>query len=364
MGQLAVRIALPSNDDDARAIFSEDNSDARLLSRPGEAIYNPLAGSIEGNNRFQVALLDDAELQSYLRAIASRHQRSTGPVVFEGNEPASLQHSAPVAEIVEGRRWASHANGRAWLGEPIAILPPVACAFDPKPGRHLLIVDRDERQGIGVLHAAWLSLLCQHRPTEARFYVLDLATSGQPWTNMSEVYRAKFDHQIEMLSRRTLAALITDLVQVATTFDASTQRAAQPTYILVQGLHRAKDLRAPDWHTGGSADISLPDQFATLLREGPEANIHVVAWCDTAANARRAVDRYLSEFGLRVVGPMSSEDSHTLLDSAEAARLDRPHRLLFYDEERPGVIQKFRPYCLPDPEWVEAISSQQRHWTT
>ncbi len=40
LGQMGVRIALQCSDADAHLILSEENSAARLLSRPGEAIYN------------------------------------------------------------------------------------------------------------------------------------------------------------------------------------------------------------------------------------------------------------------------------------------------------------------------------------
>ena len=50
-------------------ILSEDNTAARLLSRPGEAIYNDANGLIEGNNPFQVVWLSDQERDSYLQQI-------------------------------------------------------------------------------------------------------------------------------------------------------------------------------------------------------------------------------------------------------------------------------------------------------
>ena len=40
MGQMAVRVALQCNEADSSLILSEDNTAARLLTRPGEAIYN------------------------------------------------------------------------------------------------------------------------------------------------------------------------------------------------------------------------------------------------------------------------------------------------------------------------------------
>ena len=80
------------------------------------------------------------------------------------------------------------------------------------------------------------------------------------------------------------------------------------------------------------------------------------------ADARRSADRALSEFGIKVAGPMSVDDSSVLLDCSDAGRLNKPHRLLFADEEKPGLIQKFRPYALPRMEWVEALARQQREW--
>src|SRR5437868_10194727 len=47
--QMAIRIALPCSETDAHLILSKDNGAARLLSRPGEAIYHDANGRLEGN---------------------------------------------------------------------------------------------------------------------------------------------------------------------------------------------------------------------------------------------------------------------------------------------------------------------------
>src|ERR671936_466704 len=69
LGQMAVRIALQCSESDAHLILSEDNSAARLLTRPGEAIYNDANGMVEGNNLFQVVWLNDDRREDYLRDI-------------------------------------------------------------------------------------------------------------------------------------------------------------------------------------------------------------------------------------------------------------------------------------------------------
>ena len=66
LGQMAIRIALQCSETDANLILSEDNSAARLLSRPGEAIYNDANGLVEGNHPFQVVWLADDKREAYL----------------------------------------------------------------------------------------------------------------------------------------------------------------------------------------------------------------------------------------------------------------------------------------------------------
>ena len=90
--QMAVRIALQCSEADAQLILSDDNAAARLLSRPGEAIYNDANGLLEGNNIFQVVWLSDERREEYLPRIHERalqQKRARPPqLVFEGNAPA------------------------------------------------------------------------------------------------------------------------------------------------------------------------------------------------------------------------------------------------------------------------------------
>ena len=59
LGQMGVRIALQCTEADSYLILNEENAAARLLERPGEAIYNDAGGKVEGNSPFQICWLDD-----------------------------------------------------------------------------------------------------------------------------------------------------------------------------------------------------------------------------------------------------------------------------------------------------------------
>ncbi len=73
-------------------------------------------------------------------------------------------------------------------------------------------------------------------------------------------------------------------------------------------MQRARDLRAEEdfsFSSFGSdkqAAPKLSDQFATILREGPDLGVHTLIWCDTYTNLTRILDRRsLREFEMRVV---------------------------------------------------------------
>jgi hypothetical protein len=117
MGQMGVRIALQCNEADAALILSDDNTAARLLSRPGEAIYNDAGGMIEGNSPFQVVWLGDHEREQRVRQLAQRGAPSAGtrpaPIVFDGTSKASIAACRPLRERMRaGGVAADHRAGR------------------------------------------------------------------------------------------------------------------------------------------------------------------------------------------------------------------------------------------------------------
>src|SRR5262249_41308652 len=76
-------------------------------------------------------------------------------------------------------------------------------------------------------------------------------------------------------------------------------------------------------------------------------------------NLNRTLDRQgMKEFENRVLFQMSSNDSSTLIDAPAASKLGE-NRALYYSEEE-NRIEKFRPYGLPNLEWLEGV---KRHFS-
>ena len=160
--------------------------------------------------------------------------------------------------------------------------------------------------------------------------------------------------------RRQLPEFIAELAAEVQARLDNEQPGAPSRYLFLYGLQRARDLRQEEMSFGFGAEPAAPNpaqQFATILREGPDLGIHTLVWCDTMTNLNRSIERRtLREFAMRVAFQMSAEDSANLLDSPLASKLG-PYRALFYDEEE-GRVDKFRPYGLPSAKWLEQVKAR------
>lgn len=375
LGQIGIRIALKCGEADARLIMGDGNLQARLLSRPGEAIYNSANGLIEGNSFFQVALFSEEDRNKRLeeiRSFAEQAEIKAGhrfdlPVVFEGNAPARFEECKALKGLLEIDSQPVKPKGAdAWLGEPIAIRPPTAARFRRQGGSNLLIVTRDEEEGMGIAVSSLLSLFGQYGPDAARFFIFNLTTADSEWNELPQHLAQEFRHDIEIVGRRNLAEVLKNLVTEASRRVEDQSSNTPEIFFVILGLHRARDLRDDEdglsrySKDGKTAALDPHALFLTLLREGPESGVHVIAWSDAYAGIARVDRRVMGEFSMRVAGPMSNEDSGRVIDDSLASKLDKPHRAVFYDEERPGQLEKFRPYGIPETKWIESVAVRLR----
>lgn len=139
MDQMTIRIALQCSDTDARLILADDNPAARLLDRPGEAIYNDRAGLVEGNNQFQTAWLSDENRDNYLTKLtAMANERFPGrpePVIFEGSAVADVAQNPQLTDLLKQEAPTNATKSAlAWLGDPIAIKAPVTATLGGDKG--------------------------------------------------------------------------------------------------------------------------------------------------------------------------------------------------------------------------------------
>ncbi|MBX9789849.1 MAG: hypothetical protein K2Y37_13110 [Pirellulales bacterium] len=372
LGQMAVRIALQCSETDAHLILSEDNTAARLLSRPGEAIYNDANGLVEGNHPFQVVWLPDDRREVFLEAVqrlaaerpamVPRHPQ----IVFEGMQPAELERNEALYELVTATAWsAAPRQPRAWLGEPLAIADATTVTLARRDAANVLYVGQNDEAAAGMLSAAIVSLAAQLAPTGqgndspgVKFVVLDGGPVDGPQHAALRALAAALPHEAQIAAAADGPAIVAGL-HAELERRRTTSGDAPLLVFVVYDLPRLRELRRQEeefsFSRRGDSEGPKPDrQFADLLRDGPALGIHVLVWCDTLTNFNRMLDRgMLKQFALRVLLQMSAADSSLLIDTPAASQLGKRRALLHREEE--GGLEKFRPYAPPELEWLSAV---------
>ncbi|HMB94635.1 MAG TPA: FtsK/SpoIIIE domain-containing protein, partial [Tepidisphaeraceae bacterium] len=361
IGQMAVRIALQTSEADSQLILGDANSAARLLSRPGEAIYNDAGGLVEANSPFQISWLSDGEREVYLERVREksrlRDAQRGEPIVFEGNAAADISRNKRLAGLIDAPT--ASMSPLIWLGEPVAIKDPTAIALRQQSGSNVLIIGQQEESAMALISSAMISLAAQHLPNAAKFYLLDGTPADSALAGGLSQVAAALPHEVKLIEWRAVDQAIVEIAEEMQRRQTAEQRDLSAIYLIIYGLQRYRMLRRSEesfsYSVDDAAKAPQADKlFADILREGPALGIHVITWIDTPASLERTLERgTMREFDNRVLFQMSAADSSNLIDSPTANKLGF-HRALFFSEER-GAMEKFRPYALPSKDWLNKV---------
>jgi DNA segregation ATPase FtsK/SpoIIIE, S-DNA-T family len=385
LGQMVVRVALQCNEADAALIMEDNNPAPRLLSRPGEAIYNDEAGAVTGNSPFQTVWVSDTEREEWLAKVSARTRgegaKRATPVVFEGNAPADVRDNELLNEALAAAGAQPAEIPRAWLGAPNAIKGPTEAAFHRQSGNNLLIVGQRDEAALAMLGVSLVALAAQggalgvppsggadalppeggtpnegHPSCALRLVVLEASPPESPQKRFFESVARAIPRGCTLAKAGDLDALMAEL-------DAELKRrlaedhgaGAAPCFVFVHELQKFKKLRHEEDFSYSSDESKPPAPgavFDRLITEGPGVGMHVIVTCDSYNSLARAMSRKaISEFELRVLFQMSANDSATLCDSPAASDLGL-HRALLHNGQM-GFLETFRPYALPEAAWLE-----------
>jgi hypothetical protein len=363
LGQMVIRIALQCNEADAYLIMDENNPAPRLLSRPGEGIYNDMAGMIEGNSPFQVVWLPDEVRESYLQKVRAHADANNGawlgPIVFEGNAPADVRENPLLRDLLAAPALKPATAARLWLGAPNSIKGPTEAVFHRQSGNNLLLVGQRDEATLAILSIGLISLAAQYPLGAARFILCDSTPSGTPHREFLERVLRAIPHPVTLAKQSELPEIMKDVSdEVNKRAEDPDPDAAPPVFLFINGLQRFTKLRYEEDFGFSAPDPEAPPNPALLLNnlicEGTRLGFHVITAADTYNNVNRFLSRKaFSEFEMRVLFQMSATDSASLIDNPKASLLGL-HRAL-YSNQQEGYLETFRPYALPPNAWVEQV---------
>ncbi len=361
MGQMGIRIALQCNEADAAMILSDDNTAARLLARPGEAIYNDAGGLIEGNSPFQVVWLSDVQRDERVRSLAeaarSRGVADRGLIVFDGTAAARIEECRPLREAIAAPPPTATPALRFFVGNPVAIRDASAISLRRQSGANVVVVGQREDVATSVSVSALASFAAQAGRAGGRVVLLDGTTPDSHTAGALPAALEALRLAAAQPSYRDADAAILELgAEVARRIEQGRQD-QPPTLLMIHGLQRYRTLRKDedDFSMSSGDGPPKPDRvFAAILRDGPAVGVHVWVWADTAPSLQRCIDRNaLREFDVRILMQMSANDSSFLMDVPAASRLGADRALIFSEEK--GSIERFRPFEAPSVQTLIAM---------
>ncbi|MBI5772303.1 MAG: ATP-binding protein [Verrucomicrobia bacterium] len=421
LGQMVVRIALQCNEADAFLIMDDNNPAPRRLTRPGEGIYNDMAGALAGNSPFQTVWLSEAARETQLekiRALAvKKFSVCPRPIVFEGNAPADVRENVLLNELLsacgtlslsapggrgegrgevrgnlgnaaattplpalsspsegeervaEGRErsglatgsWAGNrvpASARLWLGAPNSIKGPTEAVFHRQSGGNLLVVGQRDEAALAILAVGLVSLAAQYPPGAARFIVLDTSAPGLQEKEFIERLARDFPRDLTVVSGAEMEATVHQLAgELQSRTDTANPR--PETFLFIPGLQRVKKLRFEEdfGFSGGDGAANPGKELNTLICEGPALGLHVVAFVDTGNNVNRSISRKALTEFEMLVLFKMSANDSAALCDSPRAASLGLHRAVYYNE-REGGLEVFRPYALPAAAWLAAAAKQ------
>ena len=362
MGQMVIRIALQCNEADAYLIMDESNPAPRLLTRPGEGIYNDSAGAVEGNSPFQAVWLPEEVRDKHLDEVQALAEKSgkdyPAAIVFEGNSPADVGENPDLLKVLKTPRTESPPGARAWLGAPNSIKGPTEATFFRQSGNHVLCVGQRDDASLAMTITAMVSIAAQYPDDGCDFLVLD---GTAPGTADNQLLQAATEVIPQKLTLTNKAEAIGELAE--TRKARASNNTAIPIFIFVLGLQKFKKLRHEDDFdfSFGDDDADKPAnpgaEFNEIVMEGSALGLHLFVSVDTFNNVNRFFSRKaLSEFEMRILFQMSANDSASLADTPKASTLGM-HRALLYNDQQ-GSLETFRPYALPDRGWLAEVAQQ------
>lgn len=364
LGQMVIRIALQCNEADAYLIMDDTNPAPRLLSRPGEGIYNDMAGAVEGNSPFQAVWLPEEVRDHYLSKVRERADQNgkeyPGPLVFEGNAPADIRENVLLRNVLDGKSERPPAAGRVWMGAPNSIKGPTEAVFQRQSGNNLLLVGQRDEAILSILSVGLIALAAQYPNGTARLIFCDATPPGSPARDYLEKVTASLASPLTLSKPGELPAIMRDLGEEMKRRAEEVTEGAPPVFLFIHGLQRFSRLRYEEdfgFSSGEGAEPNPALVFNNLVCEGTRLGFHVLASCDSYNNVTRFLSRKaLSEFEMRVLFQMSANDSASLIDNPKAGLLGL-HRALFYNAQE-GYLETFRPYALPGSEWLQETKTK------
>lgn len=352
-----VRIALMCSDLDATQILDDRNPAARDLTRPGEGIYNPENGKIEGNSRFQAFYIQKDDLNKLIESVVlfsktyENEQSKFKQIIFRGSEKAIMEKdNHPLQRVVPVTIPKSL---RLWVGEPVAIANDVSAVIRRQGGANLLVAGYDENTGLRIMCSSIISIAAQQQSKSCKFYSFNFYNTDYDSFNVPGELFNNIDQDCINVSPKQVKETLQIIKQEIETRHLENSGGNSNIYLTFFSLQRGRAFRKEGYSMSDEGQL-----LAYILKEGADVGVFSLMQLDTMDSFTKNLDdNLLKEFSHRVALQMNPDNSIKIIGSQKATKLGL-NRALYYDDNE-NILIKFKPYELPTFSWVAQLQKAQ-----
>lgn len=352
-----IRIALMCSDTDATQILDDRNPAARDLTRPGEGIYNPENGKVEGNRRFQAFFIEKNDLNNTIESVvafakANGHDYNNfKQIIFRGSEKAQMEKDNHPLKKVSAT--AAPKSLRLWVGEPVAIAEDVTAIVRKQGGSNLLVAGYNENIGVRVMCSSIISISAHHQANTAKFYSFNFYNVDSELVNIPDELFNNIDQDCESVNNKQVKETLQALKEEIENRLAGTSTSNSNIYLCFFSFQRGRMFRQDNYD---NSDNGLALSY--ILKDGPDVGVFTLLQTDTMDNLYKNMDMNLiTEFSQRIASQMNEENSVKIMGSQKASKLGS-NRAWYYDDNE-NLTVKFKPYELPIFNWIKEIKKPQ-----
>jgi len=351
-----IRIALMCSDLDANQILDDRNPAARDLTRPGEGIYNPENGKVEGNMRFQAFFIEKNDLINTIESVVEfaktneNGQSKFKQIIFRGSEKAQLEkENHPLNQISPT---VAPKSLRLWLGEPVAIAEDITAILRKQGGSNLIVAGYDESIGVRIMCSSIISIAAQHQSNTAKFYAFNFYNVDSELVDIPVELFRNIQQECKTVNNREVKEVLESIKEEIERRLSGNGEPVGNIYLTLFSMQRGRALRKNDWAMSDEGNL-----IAFILKEGADVGVYVLLQVDTMDNFTKSLDdNLLKEFSQRVASQMNPDNSVKLIGNQKASKLGT-NRAWYYDDNENTMI-KFKPYELPAYTWVAQLQSK------
>jgi len=281
LSHLGLRIALKLNTErDCDYFMGQGNYvPFKDLQKKGEAVYNARGGLTEGNIRFQVAYLKDADIANIISSLKGEYE-PFHHFLYDGSVSASIESNKDIPKEYKP----NIKKCEVYIGEPVALEEKHSFYVLRRQNEsNVLIVGQDIPSAMSILYHS-INQVVPQSPEGSRVYVCNKVNVDDDFCEALAPLAEKFecvkifdnDSQIE-----TTIEAVYEEIEKRKSGDAASFR----IILAFANIYNARNLRK-----SGYSDSPLAEKLVAILKDGPGFGIHSIIHASSFENLRQIMD--------------------------------------------------------------------------